>query len=232
MARLCAKALRAGVEVDFVCETIRKRKLLAPEPLEAWPWPVRVFTLGQFKLEVDGQVINDSQGKPFVLLAVLIAHGGAEVKMERIAEVLWPNADGDAAISAFTTTISRLRKLIGDDAVLVKGGRVTLDEGRCWVDVRALERRLGQMNALDTERGVKEHAAQLLDLYRGPFLHGEEGEWAAVVRRRVRENFARGVTRCMAKLQATEERAAAGVLERVAAVDPEVMARLRGFELA
>jgi hypothetical protein len=43
MARLCAKALEAGIEVKYVQRLVRKRKLLPKEPpleVEAWPWPI------------------------------------------------------------------------------------------------------------------------------------------------------------------------------------------------
>ena len=49
MARLCAKALEAGIEVDYVRWLIQTRRLM-PEPppihLKVWPWPIRVLHPG------------------------------------------------------------------------------------------------------------------------------------------------------------------------------------------
>ncbi len=52
-ARLCAKALEAGIEVEYVQEIIRKRNLIPDKEsfqLEHWPWPLKIYTLGQFSV--------------------------------------------------------------------------------------------------------------------------------------------------------------------------------------
>ena len=56
MARLCAEALAAGIETEYLELLIHKRGLVAPgADVERWPWPVRVYTLGRFALVLDGQ---------------------------------------------------------------------------------------------------------------------------------------------------------------------------------
>ena len=50
-AFLCQKALEEGIEVEYVQEIIRRRRLVPENPpvhLESWPWPLKVYTLGQF----------------------------------------------------------------------------------------------------------------------------------------------------------------------------------------
>ena len=232
MTRLCAEALRAGIEEDYVRQLIRKRKLLPEDPaIEAWPWSVRIYTLGHFKVVIDDQVITETraQSKPLALLEALIALGGAEVRVDRVAEILWPDAEGDAAISAFTTTASRLRKLIGEEAIVVKGGRVSLDERRCWLDVRTLERQFGQADKIDRkDTAIRECAEKLLDLYRGPFLGDEEGQWSQRLRHRLREKFARCLAQCVITLRAAGEREeAARLLEKAMDVDPDAVDRYR-----
>jgi len=52
-ARLCQKALDAGIEVEYVHEFIRRLKIVPEEPplhLESWPWPLKIDTLGSFEL--------------------------------------------------------------------------------------------------------------------------------------------------------------------------------------
>src|SRR5262249_5531509 len=49
LAVLCVEALEADVEVDYVCELIRRLGLFPErEPVlaSAWPWRIEVFTLG------------------------------------------------------------------------------------------------------------------------------------------------------------------------------------------
>ena len=228
MTRLCTEALRAGIEEEYVRQLIRKRKLLSEDStIEDWPWPIKIYTLGQFRVMTDDQTISETkvQRKPLALLQVVIALGGTEVKVDRVAEILWTDAEGDAAISAFTTTVSRLRKLIGEEAIVVKGGRVSLDERRCWLDVRALERELGWADKVDTEgAAVREYAERLLGIYRGPFLSDEEGEWAWHLRKRLREKFSRRLAQCASALLAAGKREdAARLLEKATEADPDAI---------
>jgi len=102
------------------------------------------------------------------------------------------------AHESFATTLHRLRKLIGlEKAILLREGRLTLDERFCWVDVWAFERLLGQADARWRE-GLKDKAVQLmekaLEIYRGPFLAREpEPSWATAMSERLRNKFLRTV---------------------------------------
>ena len=53
MAGLCGRALEAGIEPEYVGTLIRQRGLVPDDPplnVEAWPWPVKVYTLGRFEV--------------------------------------------------------------------------------------------------------------------------------------------------------------------------------------
>lgn len=181
MARLCAKSLDADIEVEYVQELIRRRGLL-PENhhiySEKWPWPLKIYTLGEFRVVKDEETIGvtgKSQRKPLELLKVLVALGGREVKVERISEDLWPDVDGDKAYSSFTTTMLRLRTIVGDAAIVSKGKSVTLDLRHCWVDVWAFEHLLvsiEQSNPAAPDFWQK--MEKMLPLYQGHFIEGED----------------------------------------------------------
>ena len=54
-ATLCALALEHGIEVAFAREVIATRGLAAVRrDLATWPWPIRVMTLGTFRIELNG----------------------------------------------------------------------------------------------------------------------------------------------------------------------------------
>ncbi|MGH6783039.1 MAG: hypothetical protein ACREBP_00250, partial [Sphingomicrobium sp.] len=132
-ARLYDRALAAGIEVDHVQRLIRRRRLTAPDPTLAadhWPWPVKVYTLGRFDLIVDGaplRVADKGQKKPLELLMALVALGGRQVPQTRLADLLWPDAEGDAAYRALITTLQRLRRLLGEPrAITFHDGRGVL----------------------------------------------------------------------------------------------------------
>ncbi|TFH33049.1 MAG: hypothetical protein E4G97_01515 [Deltaproteobacteria bacterium] len=186
-ARIAGRALREGIEIPYVQEMIRKNRLL-PGPddldLEDWPWPVRIYTLGRFNLVVDGAPPSSGRKapqKPLQLLKALIALGGREVPEEKLSEVLWPHADGDLANESLSTNLKRLRKRLGDDrSVLLRDGRITLNNRYCWVDAWAFERVLGQAGAARKPgspapdgREIARVAEQAIALYRGAFLSRE-----------------------------------------------------------
>ncbi|MCC6543801.1 MAG: hypothetical protein IT392_04780 [Nitrospirae bacterium] len=204
MSRLCATALEAGIEVDYVRELILKRGLTAdPKSLHIgnWPWPLKVYTMGRFSIKRDGELIRftgKSQRKPMEMLKVLITLGGRNIKEDKMRDTLWPEADDeDAAHSSFTTTLSRLRKLIGQEAVTLSEGMLSLNPRYCWVDVWVLERLLTEAETSKYsptllkggEGGLLDN--KLIRLYHGPFLCEEESNWALPLRERLSSKFIR-----------------------------------------
>lgn len=208
MARLCIYALEAGIEVEYVRDLIRKRNLVpetSPATVKDWPWSFNIFTLGQFRLLQEDKPLTFSgraQRRPMELLKALIAFGGREVSEERLTEALWPRIDGDSAHRSFTTTLHRLRKLLGEDkAIILREGRLTLDDRYCWVDTWALEQVLTEINNLFGGSGtdikpetVTNLADKVLALYEGPFMDREADQsWYLSARERLRNKFLRAV---------------------------------------
>ncbi|MDS4042021.1 MAG: BTAD domain-containing putative transcriptional regulator [Candidatus Competibacter sp.] len=201
MARLCADALAADIEPEYVELLIHKRGLVAPSAgVERWPWPVRVYTLGRFALVLDGKPLKATgkpQHRPLELLKALVALGGREVRGEALIEALWPDATGLGAQKTLQITIRRLRELLGSAETLrVHDGKLTLDAGRCWVDVWALERMLNRARdalAHGVWDGAGQSAlAEAQRLYQGPFLADEpEQPWLVGRRERLRERLLR-----------------------------------------
>jgi LuxR family maltose regulon positive regulatory protein len=200
VARLCEKALEAGMEVEYVLELIRRLNILPEKPplhLENWPWPLKINTLGSFELWKDGKPIRFSrkaQQKPLSMLKALIALGGRGVREDEIADALWPDADGNMAYQSFRTTLYRLRQLLGNEkAVQVHEGQMTLDDRTCRVDVWAFEQLLEQAET-QWKKGKVEEATQLtekaLEMYKGPFLRQDVKEsWALSMSERLKTKF-------------------------------------------
>src|SRR5207244_3824637 len=140
MARLCARALEAGIEVEYVQGLIRRRRL--------------------------------------------------------VPDALWPEAEGDAARLALTSTIHRLRRLLGhEEAIVRKDDALSLDGRHCWVDVWALERLLDRAEGAAARRagdaGARAEAIgateRAVELYQGSFLGGEaDTPWATPLADRLR----------------------------------------------
>jgi len=209
MAMVCARALEAGIETDYVKSLIRRRGLKPASAAaggDAWPWSFRIRTFGQFVLLKDDRPITfagKAQRRPLDLMKALIAYGGQRVREEQLTEALWPRIDGDSAHRSFTTTLHRLRKLLGEDrALLLQEGRLTLNAEYVWVDVWAFEQisaeidRLlkGPRDKVDDAR-ITRLADRMLGLYTGPFLGGDTDEaWYISPRERLRNRFLRAMS--------------------------------------
>ncbi len=204
MVRLCAKALEYGIESDHVKNLVRGLKLnqgTIPLDVTDWPWPVEIRTFGRFELLRDGAAVSFSrkvQKRPLSLLKALIAFGGKEVRQHAIEDLLWPDADGDMASSAFKTTLSRLRKLLGTDkAIEARDGKVSIDSRLVWVDTRVLENLGDNVAALQAKpkdariADAERLSSRVLKLYQGEFLDGDDEPWIIPVRQKFRNRFLR-----------------------------------------
>ena len=206
MAKLCAKALEANIEVEYVQGLIRRRKLVpkeAPSEIEAWPWPVKIYTLGRFKVLKDDQPLQFAgkvQRKPLALLKAMIAFGGRHVREELLIDALWPDADGDAARFALTSALHRLRKLLGhEEAIIRKDNEIGLDDRYCWIDTWAAERLVERSETASRGNGEErswQQATELIQravaLYRGSFLSDDpEATWGMTLADRLRRRLLR-----------------------------------------
>ncbi|MBI4000705.1 MAG: hypothetical protein HY348_02850 [Nitrospira defluvii] len=206
MAQLCAKALEAGIKVPFVQRMIRKHRFTPPpqaREIETWPWRVRIRALGGFTIEIDGQRLEKHRKAPhrlFDLLKAIIVRGGEGVPIERLADLLWPEADGDAAQENLKKSIARLRGLMGvDEAIQWQKGKVSLNRALCWVDAWAFESCVKRDEAGAASRGPQGDGraeTQALTLYAGPFLALDDVPgWAASYQASLRSHWVRLITR-------------------------------------
>ncbi len=203
MTSLYTKALESNIEIEHVQSIIRKTNLVpadAPLHIEKWPWPIEIYTLGRFTIIKDDKPLAFSrkvQKKPLQLLKILAAAGGKEVREDRIADMLWPDAEGDAGHKALGINVVRLRKLLGTiDAVAVRDGRISLDHRFCWTDALTFEHILDQVHAAGRQSQASRAAHLLqrsLDIYKGPFLADDPDPWFVTYREKLRSRFLEGI---------------------------------------
>lgn len=185
LSRLLSEALSAGIESGYVVHMIRELRIRHPDSVTpAWPWPLKVHTLGRFEILRDEQPLEFSRKAPrktLALLKAIIAFGGRNVREQVLLDAFWSDEEGDAANRSMTAALHRLRALLGDsEAVVQQGGMLSLAPDRVWVDVWAFEEQVARAGEVD----------RLLSLYRGSFLAEEEGEpWSVMLRERLRGKF-------------------------------------------
>jgi ATP/maltotriose-dependent transcriptional regulator MalT/DNA-binding SARP family transcriptional activator len=209
VAQLCAFALERGIEPDHVRRVIGLRGLRPPVGgglCESWPWRLRISTLGRFELSREGQPVTfegRTQKRALDLLKALVAFGGRGVGEQKLCDALWPGAEADDGRASLKVTLHRLRGLVGHEAIVVSESRLSLDEAVVWVDVWGFERaaeRLATARSLTAE----EHeviGAQMLALYRGPFLGDDDAAFALLARERLRGKWMRAIATLAGRLQ-------------------------------
>jgi ATP/maltotriose-dependent transcriptional regulator MalT/DNA-binding SARP family transcriptional activator len=200
MTRLCCEALRRGIEVEYVQSLVREHVLLPEAPpldVANWPWQVRISCLGGFEVTVEGEPLKftrKAQQRPLSLAKYLLAGGAGVAAVYQMQDALWPEADGDAARNAFKTALYRLRKLLGSEQALVQqDGRLAFEPRLVWTDVQAFQTLCRRIR---TEAGSEpapdrlgEALHELLALYRGPFLPGDDDAWAIPMREKLQSRF-------------------------------------------
>lgn len=200
--RLCAFALEADIEPCYVRRLIQARGLPPPADAgECWPWPVRLSTLGGFRLACAGEALHQNgkpQKRPLELLKALVAQGPGGAPGLALAALLWPDAEGSGLKKVLEITLHRLRKLLGrDDAVLLHDGRLALNPQACRIDLwafeQAAERAMAALHAMPAGvAAIEPEASQALRLYTGAFLAtDEEAAWLLPARDRALSRYQR-----------------------------------------
>jgi DNA-binding SARP family transcriptional activator len=218
-ARLYALALEHDIESEYVSAIIAKTHLLPPQEStpERWPWRLRIYSLGRFvivkdRIPVDGGGElggSKAQKKPLELLRAIVAFGGRDVGITKLTHALWPDTDGDKARITLRSTLLRLRRLVGEEAIAQKGNYLSLNPQYCWLDVWALEQ-LSDQNSSSTTHYTR--AERLFNLYQGAFLPDDDEPWLISQRDRLRSIALRLIIEYGGELEDTDQVAAASDL--------------------
>jgi LuxR family transcriptional regulator, maltose regulon positive regulatory protein len=206
LRRLLAVALTHDVERDIARWLVAEFGITAEsQEIEYWPWPVRIRSLGGFAVSIDGMPLRSqrkAQKKPLELLKVVVAQGAQQVSAAQVTQMLWPDAEGDAAADALEVTLRRLRKLLGrEDVIALADGRLSLNPGRCWLDLWSFEQTRSRADSLRsqgapalTDGELEALGERLLAVYTGHFLAGEdETAWRLGTRQRLASQMFRAL---------------------------------------
>jgi tetratricopeptide (TPR) repeat protein len=193
-AELLADALDRGIETDLCHSAIRTRRLVPPSRRPAnWSWPLKVFVLGGFRIEIDGTQIDVGSKPPTRALDILRALSLARDQtcpLESLHDWLWPDLDGDQAKAACEQALHRLRKTLGkSDFIVQREGRVSLPSDKVWVDLADWEASLKRALSRSGSMTVPEKE-ELLARFPGPPLSpGTLPFWAMPAADKVRDGY-------------------------------------------
>jgi len=194
-SKFCSLALQNGIEIEYVREMIARHRLIPAAGYETdqWPYPIKIYTLGGFRLLINNEelVFNGKvPKKPLELIKALISFGGQNVSDTTLMEALWPDAEGDAAYNSLRTTVKRVRILLNEkQAVISSDGKLSLNSDYCWVDCYSFER---MYLHIDNDIGQLKKA---FELYAGYFMENNNDYWVLSMRDRLHQQFIR--TTCL-----------------------------------
>lgn len=180
MRPLYELALAYHIETEQVCRLIRANHVKPSEfgkTLENWPWRIRINVLGKFGIEVNGEIIKISgkQYRVIELLKLLVIKHQLPLNKDEVITAIWPGAEPDKAEQSLKTSIHRLRKLIGADAVISAEGLLSMDKDIVWVDAWAIEGMLDTSNNAIEE--LSNTCRRISSLYKGKVLEEDENYW-------------------------------------------------------
>jgi len=187
-------------------------------------YSLRVFTLGQDRIERDGVVIEvaewrSSRAKEFFLYLLFEKAN----RREDISLTFWPDSDSAKVRSNFHTTLYRARQALGEEAIVFDGERYrinpAIDVSCDALDMMQLVREARLLPEIDAR--TEDLWLRALSLYQGELLSQFDTEWIAPHRTRVQEGYLEaliGAARCAYVRRAYKE--AVEIIDQALIVDP------------
>lgn len=136
---------------------------------------IRFQLLGAMQASRGDQCVVFRTRKALALLAYLAVEGGPQ-RRERLADLLWSDADAEAGRASLRTAVFYVREALGDDAdavLSVSRERVGVREGApLHLDVDDLAEARVLLRQADAAGGIRRQLEEAVDAYRGVFLVG------------------------------------------------------------
>jgi DNA-binding SARP family transcriptional activator len=152
---------------------------------------VDVLAFGGMDITIDGRTMSsvEWESEKSRELFLLMLTTGRALRRDEIASALWPDTERARSVSAFHSTIHRIRKALYPECVIEFGGLYQLNPAASFqCDVTRFQALLKKAR---DRRGEESHRAlsDAITLYRGPFAPSLDSEWADDLRRQLEERF-------------------------------------------
>jgi len=165
---------------------------------------LKVYLLGQFKLQVDAQELELPSRPAQSLLAYLALNAGVTQRREKLAGQIWPEASESNARGYLRQALWRIRKCLGSGGLdweaylkISDIDVVFLKQSDYWLDAEQLlseiaEAQSGELSAV-------------LEIYVGELLPGFYDEWVEIERDRLAAAFQQKINLLLESLVAAGE---------------------------
>jgi DNA-binding SARP family transcriptional activator len=142
--------------------------------------------LGPLEVRGDDGPLALGGAKQRALLALLLLNANRVVARERLIDELWGESPPLTAVTTVQVYVSRLRKLIGADALVTRAPGYVLQVEPEHLDLLCFERLLAEAREADGDR-ASELLSEAIGLWRGPALAEFEESFARVESGRLEE---------------------------------------------
>jgi len=183
---------------------------------------LEIYAFGEGRVVHDGRPVSSSEWQAAMareLFFYILLHGPLE--RGAIGLVFWPELSAKKMTDSFHTTLYRMRRALGADAVVMEGGQYRLGDVDYWFDVDEFEALVGRARLLPPHDWQTEHLWRRAEaLYRGDFLPEVQRVWCVPKREALWEMYLEalvGVGRCHEARREFEE--AIGWYRRALEVD-------------
>jgi len=197
--------LRLGVAENLVaCQSILERieqlRAFREEQTRSIPGAaddaisrLEIYALGEGRVVRDSRPVHPSEWQAAMakeLFFYILIHG--PLGRDAIGLVFWPDLSTKKMRNSFHTTLHRVRRAVGAEAVVVEGGQYHLGDVDYWFDVEEFETLIERARLLPPQDWQAEDLRRrAVALYRGDFLPEAERVWCAPKRESLREMYFR-----------------------------------------
>lgn len=140
--------------------------------------------LGAVLARVDDAVVDLGPARQRCVLAALAVDAGRVVSVDRLIDRVWGEEPPLRARRTVVNYVSRLRRLLGDDAIVRRSGGYALQIPPPDIDLHRFRHLCARAHTEDDQLAA-ELWAEATGLWRGEALTGVDGEWAQAERVRL-----------------------------------------------
>ena len=155
---------------------------------------LRIYLLGEFRLQRDDAILQLPTQKARALLAYLVMHRDRAFPRAVLAGLLWGDMPEERALHNLADSLWRIRQVIGPGYFLADHHTLRFNpDADYWLDVSAFEQHLAashQPSAVSDQQSTSPQSAtcnlqSAISLYRGDFLEGFYDDWCLAERERL-----------------------------------------------
>jgi LuxR family maltose regulon positive regulatory protein len=171
---------------------------------------LEIYAFGEGRVVRDGLTVSSSEWQAAMAKEVffyILLHG--PVERDAVGTVFWPDLSQRQTVSNFHSTLHRIRRALGPEAVVTDDGQYRVGDVDYWLDVDEFTALIERARLLPPQDWQTENLwRRAIALYRGDFLSEAERVWCISRRATLQEMYLEalvGVGRCCEARKELEE---------------------------